>query len=73
MKLHNLTVSKLFNRLDYRLSFENDIITIITGPNGYGKTILLKIINNFMTKNLKFFLKLNSISLNLDSLILILD
>ncbi|HHH0318774.1 TPA: AAA family ATPase, partial [Yersinia enterocolitica] len=58
MKLHNLTVSKLFNRLDYRLSFENDIITIITGPNGYGKTILLKIINNFMTKNLKFFFEI---------------
>ncbi|WP_154393472.1 ATP-binding cassette domain-containing protein, partial [Yersinia enterocolitica] len=49
MKLHKLTVSKLFDRLDYSLSFEQDIITIITGPNGYGKTILLKIINNFMT------------------------
>ncbi|WP_186371977.1 AAA family ATPase [Yersinia alsatica] len=55
MKLKSLTVSKLFDRLDYSLYLDQDIITIITGPNGYGKTILLKIINNFMTKNLQFF------------------
>ncbi|WP_392434825.1 AAA family ATPase [Yersinia sp. HM-2024] len=66
MKLHKLTVSKLFDRLDYSLSFEQDIITIITGPNGYGKTILLKIINNFMTKNLKFFFEIKFDFIELD-------
>lgn len=58
MKLKSLTVSKLFDRLDYSLYLDQDIITIITGPNGYGKTILLKIINNFMTKNLQFFFQI---------------
>ncbi|CFQ86419.1 cytochrome c biogenesis protein CcmA [Yersinia frederiksenii] len=65
MKLHKLTVSKLFDRLDYSLSFEQDVITIITGPNGYGKTILLKIINNFMTKNLNFFFEIKFDSIDL--------
>ena len=41
---------------NYDIQFpENQRVTIITGPNGYGKTTFLKIINNLLTCNFWFF------------------
>ena len=51
MKLIELKVTKLFGILDYHIKFDSSEILIITGPNGYGKTVLLNIINSVLTNN----------------------
>ena len=50
--LKSIKITKLFGRFDYELSFSNEGIMIITGPNGYGKSTILKIINNFCNNSL---------------------
>ena len=56
----SLQVSKLFGRFDHNLKFPpNSNISIISAPNGYGKTILLRIINSIFNGNLHFFWKIN--------------
>lgn len=55
MKISNVTFKGLFNRLDYNLHFHGDEINILTGPNGYGKTIILKSINAIINADLDFF------------------
>ncbi|EFC3901873.1 AAA family ATPase, partial [Escherichia coli] len=49
MKLIHLKVKKLFGLLDYEIPLDNNEITMLTGPNGYGKTMILKIINSILT------------------------
>lgn len=49
--LKSIKITKLFGRFDYILSFSNQQIMIITGPNGYGKSTILRIINNFCNNN----------------------
>lgn len=46
-----LEISGLFDLYSYDLRFEDDAINIITGPNGYGKTTILRIINSLYTKD----------------------
>lgn len=48
--IKSINIEKLYNRFDYEISFENRNVTIITGPNGYGKTTILNIIN-WLSKN----------------------
>lgn len=50
--LRSIKITKLFGRFDYKLSFPDEGIMIITGPNGYGKSTILRIINNFCNSNL---------------------
>lgn len=50
--LRSIKITKLFGRFDYELSFSNEGIMIITGPNGYGKSTILRIINNFCNSTL---------------------
>ena len=46
MKISEFVVQGLFDRFDHHLRFNpNEHITIITSPNGYGKTMILRIIN----------------------------
>lgn len=69
MKLQRLKVEGLFGLFDYDISFDNpDNLTIITGPNGYGKTMLLKIVSNLYRNNKTFFdiIKFNRIQLSFD-------
>ena len=33
----------LFGRFDYTIEFKKDGLTIITGPNGFGKSTILKL------------------------------
>ena len=40
-----IQINGLFNRFDYVISLSGDGLTILTGPNGYGKSTILKIIN----------------------------
>ena len=59
MKLLNLTIHKLFDIFTHKIDYDQDErITIITAPNGYGKTMSLKIIYNLFNKRFNFFRRL---------------
>jgi len=48
MRINKISVTKLFGIFNHPVSFNmEDRITIIHGPNGFGKTALLRIINGF--------------------------
>lgn len=55
--LNSITVSKLFGKFNYRLDFPDTGIMIITGPNGYGKSTILKIINALCSNDLETILR----------------
>ena len=47
--LANIVIHGLYDLYDYEISFpEDEKLKIITGPNGYGKTSILKIISNLI-------------------------
>jgi len=52
--LKKIKIEGLFNKFNYEIEFKEGI-TILTGPNGYGKTTILKIIYAFAVKNMAFF------------------
>lgn len=58
MKLIHLKINKLFGLLDYDIPLNNHEITMLTGPNGYGKTMILKIINGVLANELNILCKL---------------
>ena len=51
--IKTIKISKLFGRFDYKLDFSEEGIMIITGPNGYGKSTILKMISNFCNDSLQ--------------------
>lgn len=57
--LKKLKITKLFGRFDYNIELKNGGITILTGPNGYGKSTILRIIEAISKGDLDFFIKLN--------------
>ena len=60
MKLIKLELFNLFDIFDHCIEFDQDErITIITAPNGYGKTITLKAIHSLFNKRIGFFLQLD--------------
>lgn len=66
MKLNKLEIVNLFDNLNYSLDFSEYAITAITGPNGYGKTVILKIINSFISADLDFFINLDFFSIKFE-------
>lgn len=56
--ISKLKIEMLFNLFNYDIVFKEDGVTILTGPNGYGKTTILKIIHAFSNQNVPFFLNL---------------
>lgn len=59
MRLRQLIVKRLFGLFSYDLSIqEEQEITLLTGPNGYGKTTLLNILSELSQANLIFFVTL---------------
>ncbi|MGD9718117.1 MAG: AAA family ATPase [Sulfurimonadaceae bacterium] len=59
MKLLNIKILRLFNIFDHDIDLnQEERITIITAPNGYGKTIALKTIYSLFNKKFTFFNKL---------------
>ena len=56
--LTSIKIEKLFDIFDYDIEFKKEGITILTGPNGYGKTTILKIIDALDSQNGFFFLRL---------------
>ena len=57
--LTQITLEKLFGTFDYRIDLKPDGLTVLIGPNGYGKTTILRIIDAIAQKNPLFFLGLN--------------
>ncbi len=54
--IERVEIKKLHNLYDYDIcipDYQN--VLILTGPNGYGKTTILKIINNLLTCNFWYF------------------
>nr|VFJ42707.1 MAG: Predicted ATP-binding protein involved in virulence [Candidatus Kentron sp. DK] len=56
--LQKIKITGLFGQFDYEIELKSEGITILTGPNGYGKTTILKMIHAFATGNLPFFFRL---------------
>jgi len=57
--LKRLVVEKLFGTFDYSINLKPEGLTILTGPNGYGKTTILRILEEFTNKNFIYFLGLH--------------
>lgn len=69
MQLKEVRIAKLFGHFNHRVPFNNDDkITIITAPNGYGKTMILKILNSAFNKKMSFIK-----SLEFESIFFIFD
>ncbi|MBC7408804.1 MAG: AAA family ATPase [Arcicella sp.] len=59
MKLTKIEIKGLFDLFDYEIPLINEEnLLIITGPNGFGKTMILNIIDSFFNNRLDFFQKL---------------
>jgi len=60
MELKSIRIQKLFGLFDYNIELNNaEDLTILTGPNGYGKTTILNIIYNLFNQRFFYFQKLN--------------
>lgn len=57
MKIKRLNIIKLYNQFSYDINFleDNHLLSILTGPNGYGKTTVLQIIDNISKGNFLYF------------------
>lgn len=51
--IKSIRITKLFGRFDYKLDFTSEGIMIITGPNGYGKSTILKMVNYFCNDSIQ--------------------
>ena len=55
MRINSIKIEKLFEIFDYNISFSaNENVLIITGPNGFGKTMILNIIFNLYISKIFF-------------------
>ena len=62
--LKSIVIKKLFGRFNYKIEIKKEGVTIITGPNGYGKTTILRIINDFCNQSFKNFINYTFSSLS---------
>ena len=59
MKINSIKIDGLFEIFDYDIPFSNkENLLIITGPNGFGKTMILNIIYSLFNRKFTFFQKL---------------
>ena len=56
--LREIHIAKLFGIFDYSIRLNEEGITILTGPNGYGKTTILKIVHALAKKDVIYFFNL---------------
>jgi predicted ATP-binding protein involved in virulence len=56
MRIQSIKIENLFEIFDYDISLANsENVLIITGPNGFGKTMILNIIYNLFNRKFQFF------------------
>jgi ABC-type lipoprotein export system ATPase subunit len=70
MKLLSVRINNLFGQFDYIIELnQEEGITILTGPNGYGKTTILNIIWGLFNKDFEYIrdVPFKEINLNLDN------
>jgi predicted ATP-binding protein involved in virulence len=70
MRISSIKIENLFEIFNYDISFKpEENVLIITGPNGFGKTMILNIIFNLFNRKFLFFQKLvfDKITLSLDN------
>lgn len=67
MRLRNLTINGLFGYFDHQINFEESKVKIITAPNGYGKTVCLKIMENIFNENFNYFKRIEFDTIKLDT------
>lgn len=72
MEIKKLSIVNLFGHFNHVIPFKEEKITIITAPNGYGKTVALKVIDAIFNKKFGFLsnLQFETIELVMDSDIL---
>lgn len=58
MKLKKLIINGLFGHFNHVVKFKDENVTIITAPNGYGKTVCLKVIDAIYNRKLSFLCNL---------------
>lgn len=56
--IHKINIVKLFGRFDYEIAFKPNGVTILTGPNGFGKSTILRCIEALSAGNIVFFVNL---------------
>lgn len=57
--IKDIQLYELFGRFNYKISMKSDGVTIITGPNGFGKSTILRIIDALNSGNIEFFMDLD--------------
>ena len=72
MQISRLQIKNLYDHYNYDIDFNNEEkeqITILTGPNGYGKTTILRILNSLNPKSLYYFyiIKFGEIIISFDN------
>ena len=60
-RMLGIQFEKLFGRFDYNVIFNSEGLTILTGPNGYGKSTILKSIEAIGKEfvGIMFFMRLD--------------
>ncbi|MEZ2775139.1 AAA family ATPase [Acinetobacter pseudolwoffii] len=67
MHLIKLHINNLFGHFNHKITFNDENITIITAPNGYGKTVCLKVIDAIFNKRFTYLSNLDFSSIELYS------
>lgn len=72
MQISRLQIKNLYDQYNYDIDFnseEKEQITILTGPNGYGKTTILRILKSLNPKSLYYFyvIKFSEIIISFDN------
>ena len=67
MHLIKLHINNLFGHFNHKITFKDENITIITAPNGYGKTVCLKVIDAIFNKRFTYLSNLDFSSIELYS------
>lgn len=67
MILKKLKILNLFGHFNHLIPFKDENITILTAPNGYGKTICLKVIDSIFNRKFLFLSELQFSKIELET------